>query len=329
MNRNPSFASMLAALLLAGILAAGCAAPKVTLFPDAAEPLQEFTLSGEGTGKVLVVTVKGVIDDDPRRRLLRTEPSMVEEIVAQLRAAEKDEDIRAVLFKIDSPGGTATATDLLYHEIMTYKERTGASVIAAIMNVGASGGYYLALAADRIFAHPTSITGSVGVVFLRPQVFGLMDKIGVGVAVSKSGKNKDIGSPFRPATEEEEAIFQDLTDRMARRFMDRVRTRRTMTGAALADAATARIYSAEEAKALGMIDEIGYLSDALAAAKKIAGLEEDARVVVYRRTEYANDTIYNPATGSGAGPDMPRLDLGLLPTAAGFYYLWPMAAPGQ
>jgi protease-4 len=212
---------------------------------------------------------------------------------------------------------------------MTYKERTGASVIAAIMNVGASGGYYLALAADRIFAHPTSITGSVGVVFLRPQVFGLMDKIGVGVAVSKSGKNKDIGSPFRPATEEEEAIFQDLTDRMARRFMDRVRTRRTMTGAALADAATARIYSAEEAKALGMIDEIGYLSDALAAAKKIAGLEEDARVVVYRRTEYANDTIYNPATGSGAGPDMPRLDLGLLPTAAGFYYLWPMAAPGQ
>ncbi|MGD8367223.1 MAG: signal peptide peptidase SppA [Desulfobacterales bacterium] len=329
MNRNSSLPSMMAALLLAGILTAGCAAPKVTLFSDAAEPLKEFTLSGKGTGKVLVITVKGIIDDNPRRRLLRTEPSMVEEVAAQLKTAEKDKDIRAVLFKIDSPGGTATATDLLYHEITGYQQRTGAKVIASIMNVGASGGYYLALPADRIFAHPTSITGSVGVVFLRPQLFGLMDKIGVGVAVSKSGKNKDIGSPFRPATEEEDAIFQDLTDRLAERFIDRVRAHRSISGPALTDVATARIYIAEEARALGLVDEVGYLSDAVAAAKKMAGLAEDARVVVYRRTAYANDTIYNPATGPGAGPEMPRLDLGLLPVQAGFYYLWPMAAPGQ
>jgi protease-4 len=329
MNRNSSLPSMMAALLLAGILTAGCAAPKVTLFSDAAEPLKEFTLSGKGTGKVLVITVKGIIDDNPRRRLLRTEPSMVEEVAAQLKTAEKDKDIRAVLFKIDSPGGTATATDLLYHEITGYQQRTGAKVIASIMNVGASGGYYLALPADRIFAHPTSITGSVGVVFLRPQLFGLMDKIGVGVAVSKSGKNKDIGSPFRPATEEEDAIFQDLTDRLAERFIDRVRAHRSISGPALTDVATARIYIAEEARALGLVDEVGYLSDAVAAAKKMAGLAEDARVVVYRRTAYANDTIYNPATGPGAGPEMPRLGLGLLPVQAGFYYLWPMAAPGQ
>lgn len=317
---------MLAALMLAGALAAGCAAPKVALFPDTAEPLQEFTLSGEGTQKVLVVTVKGGIDDDPERRLLRTEPSMVEEIMSQLKTAEEDENVRAVLFKIDSPGGTATAADLLYHEIAAYKERTGVKVVASILNVGASGGYYIALPADRIFAHPTSIVGSVGVVFMRPQLYGLMDKIGVGVAVSKSGRNKDIGSPFRPATEEEEAIFRELIDGLAERFIDRVRAHRTLSEANLAEIATARIYIAKDAKSLGLVDEVGYLSDAVAEAKKIAGLPEDARVVVYRRTEYANDTIYNPAT-AGGGAKLPRLSLESVGLRTGFYYLWPYAVP--
>ena len=315
--------------LAALFLVVGCAAPSLTLFPDAADPLKEFTLSGTGEKKVLVVSIKGVIDDNPRRRLLRTEPSMVEEIAAQLKAAEEDEDIRAVLLKIDSPGGTATASDLLYHEISAFKDRTGAAVVASIMDVGASGGYYVALPADRILAHPTSITGSVGVVFMHPQLFALMDKIGVGIAVSKSGRNKDIGSPFRPATEEEEGILQSLTDQLARRFFDRVRAHRDVSDADLADIASARIYIAEDALRRGLVDEIGYLSDAVAAAKKVAGLADDARVVVYRRAEYANDTIYNPATGAGTGPDMPRLDLGALGFRAGFYYLWPMAVPGQ
>lgn len=328
MDRSPSFRFLLAAVV-AGSLTLGCAAPRITLLPDGAEPLKEFALSGSGTQKVLVVSIKGVIDDNPKRRLLRSRPSVVEEVVSQLKAAEKDKNVRAVLFKIDSPGGTATAADLLYHEISAFRARTGDTVVAAIMNVGASGGYYTALAADRIFAHPTSITGSVGVVFLRPQLYGLMDKIGVGMAVQKSGRNKDMGSPFRPATEEEKRILQDLTDRLADRFIGLVRTRRKLSASALTEVATARIYLAEEAKSLGLIDEIGYLSDAVAAAKKMAGLAKDAKVVVYRRTEYANDTIYNPATGAAGGPEMPRLDLGLIPDQAGFYYLWQSVVPGQ
>jgi protease-4 len=328
MNRIRFFPATLAALIAGVLLTMGCAAPSVTLFPDAAEPLKEFTLTGTGDEKILVVSIRGIIDDDPKRRLLRTEPSMVEEIVSQLQAAEEDEKIRAVLFKIDSPGGTATASDLLYHEISNFKKRTGAAVVASIMNVGASGGYYVALPADRIFAHPTSITGSVGVVFLRPQVFALMDKIGVGVAVSKSGRNKDIGSPFRPETEEETAIFQELTDHLARQFIDRLRAHRRISDSDLADIKTARIYTAEGAKEKGLVDEIGYLNDAVTAAKSLAGLAEDARVVVYRRTEYGNDNIYNPATGAGGGPDMPRLDLGALGLQTGFYYLWPSAVPG-
>jgi protease-4 len=321
------------AALLSAVLAFGCAAPKFTLFPSAADPLREYALSGTGDGKVLVISVNGIIDDEPRRRLVRTEPSVVEEVVSQLRRAEEDDGVRAVLLKIDSPGGTATAADLLYHEIAAYKEKTGAAVVAAMMNVAASGGYYIALPADRIFAHPTSITGSVGVVFIRPKLTGLMDKIGVSVAVSKSGRNKDMGSPFRPETEEEEQILQDLTDRLARRFVERVAAHRPVQDRGLAEIASARIFIAEDARALGLVDEIGYLSDALDAARALGGLEEDAKVVVYRRSAYADDTIYNPATTGHVGPDAPRLDLSLFGAPAevrsGFYYLWTPALNGR
>jgi len=308
---------------------AGCAAPEITLFPDGSDPLQEFTLSGEKEGKVLVIPVQGIIHDMPRRGFLRTDPSMVQEVVSQLKKAEEDEDIGAVLLSINSPGGTATATDLLYHEIMTYKKRTGVKVVAAMMNVAASGGYYVALSGDVIFAHPTTITGSVGVVFLRPQVEGLMKKIGVDVEVNKSGENKDMGSPFRPATEEEKRILQDLTEALGEDFITKVKKHRPMSSKAINDMATARIYIAADARKLGMVDKIGYLSDAIATAKKMAGLPEDAQVIVYRRTEFANDNIYNPVTTQAVGAGSPLLDTGMFGQLAnmqpGFYYLWPSA----
>ena len=317
------------AALLAAVLLVGCAAPEITLFPDGSDPLEEFTLSGRDAGKVLVIPVQGIINDMPKRGFLRTDPSMVQEVVSQLKKAEEDDEIQAVLLTINSPGGTATATDLLYHEISAYKQRTGVKVVAAMMNVAASGGYYVALPADVIFAHPTSITGSVGVVFLRPKVVGLMKKIGVDVEVNKSGENKDMGSPFRAATEEEERILQGLTDTLGEDFVGKVRQHRTMSPQAIDDMATARIYIAADAMDLGMVDKIGYLSDAIATAKKMSGLSEDARVIVYRRTEFANDTIYNPVTTQAAGPGSPLVDTGMFGQLAnlqpGFYYLWPSA----
>lgn len=315
--------------LLMAIVLVGCATPEITLFPDGSDPLEEFTLSGKKAGKVLVIPVQGIISDMPKRGFLRTDPSMVQEVVSQLKKAEQDEEIRAVLLTINSPGGTATATDLLYHEITTYKNRTGVKVVAAMMNVAASGGYYISLPADVIFAHPTTITGSVGVVFIRPKLVGLLDKIGVDVEVNTSGKNKDMGSPFRAATEEEERILQGLTDTLGEDFVRKVRKHRTMSAPAIDDMATARIYIAEDARKLGMVDKIGYLSDAIATAKKMAGLTEDARVIVYRRTEYANDNIYNPVTTQAAGAGSPLVDTGMFGQLAniqpGFYYLWPTA----
>jgi protease-4 len=305
---------------------AGCASPRIKLFPSQADPLQEYTLEGKAPEKILLLPIRGVISDNPRQELLRTQPSTVQEAVSHLRKAEKDPLVKAVVLQLDSPGGSVTASDVLYNEIRLFKERTGRKVVAVMMDVAASGGYYVALAADLILAHPTTVTGSVGVVFLRPKVAGLMEKVGVGVEVSKSGKDKDIGSPFRATTPEEERIFQAMTDRLAKRFLDLVRANRRLEPAQLAAVSTARVYLAEEAVNLNLVDRIGYMPDAVAEAKTLVGLKDDARVMVYRRVEYPDDNIYNPVTSYEGGRPAVLFDTGLsalFPALApGFYYLW-------
>ena len=317
-------------LAVTALLVSGCAAPRIKLFPDATDPLREFTLQGTEKGKVLVISIRGIISDAPSKGFPRARPSMVQEIVSQLRLAEKDEEVRAVLLKIDSAGGSTTASDLLYHEIMAFKKRTGARVVVAMMDVAASGGYYVSLSADFILAHPTTVTGSIGVIFMQPKVTGLMGKIGLNMEVSKFGKNKDMGSPFRQTTEEEQKILQGLTDELGGRFVSLVAKHRKIDQRTLADISTARVYLAREALQLGLVDKIGYLSDALLQAKKLSGLPKDAKVVVYRRTEYPDDNLYNTSTTQYSGRGLSLIDLGLPDSITflrtGFYYLWSPAA---
>jgi protease-4 len=306
--------------------AIGCTTPRIKLFPSQADPLQEFTLEGKASEKILLLPIRGIISDHPQEGLLRTRPSTVQEAVSHLRKAEKDPLVKAVVLQLDSPGGSVTASDVLYNEIRLFKERTGRTVVAVMMDIAASGAYYIALPADVILAHPTTVTGSVGVIFVRPKVEGLMEKIGVGIEVSKSGKNKDIGSPFRATTPEEERIFQAMTDQLATRFLDLVRTHRQLGTAQLDAVASARVYLAQEALNLKLVDRIGYMPDAVAEARKQAGLPKEAKVMVYRRMEYPDDNIYNPNTSYEGNRPVALFDTGLsglvpkLP--AGFYYLW-------
>lgn len=315
-------------IIMSLVLAAGCSLPKVTLFGDKAEPLKEYILQGKGEGKVLVLSVDGTISTQPDKKLLRSRPSMVQQIVAYLKHAEQDPEIKALLLKVNTPGGTVTASDILYHEINAYKQRTGVKVIVAMMNVAASGGYYISLPADYIMAHPTTITGSIGVIFLRPGVSGLMEKVGVSVAVNKSGTLKDMGSPYRAPTEEEVALFQELTDDMATRFINLVMKHRNLTPEQRKEITTARVFMAEQAKTLGLVDQIGYLDDAVTKAKELAGLDADARVIAYRRYKVEEDTIYNPAIQYEGGDLESALPL-LAPLnamgEADFYYIWPAA----
>jgi protease-4 len=273
--------------------------------------------------------MRGIISNAPRKGFIRTKPSMVQEVVSQLRLAEKDDNVEAVILKIDSPGGSVTASDILYNEIAGYKNRTKAKVVVAMMGVAASGAYYIALPADYIQAHPTTITGSIGVIFARPKVSGLMQKIGVDVEVNKSGADKDMGSPFRPTSTAEKKIFQELTDKLGDRFVNLVISHRNLEPEAVAQISTARVYLANEALVLGLVDQIGYLENAVDRAKKLAGLDEDARVIVYRRTEYPDDNIYNTSTryDGHAKASLISMELpgSLNHIQTGFYYLWPAA----
>ena len=316
---------LILALLLWTAVTPGCS-PKIQLFSDAGDPLAEYTLEGRGRTKVLVIPVRGVLSDAPDKGWVRTRPSVVAQVVSQLRKAEKDDQIRAVVLKIDSPGGAVTAADLLYHEITRFKARTGAKVVAAMMNVAASGAYYISLPADHILAHPTTVTGSVGVIFLQTEITGFMDKIGIDVDVYKTGKNKDMGAFFRKPTDEERRIMAGLVGRLGDRFFTLVRQHRPIPAEAFEKIATARIFLAEEALAMGMIDEIGYLDDAVSKARSLARLPSDARIVVYRRTEFPDDTIYNSIGAHPGGGRPTSLIQAALPGLGhldtGFYYLW-------
>lgn len=314
---------------LLAIVLPGCGGIHVNLLSDRTKPLKEQVLEGRGAGKVLVIPVYGTISDAPRKGLLTKEPSLVEEVVAQLRMAERDPEVKAVVLKISSPGGGATASDFIYQELLAFKEIRKAKVFVMMMSLAASGGYYISLPADMIWANATTVTGSVGVIFLRPDLTGLMDKIGLGVEVNKSGRNKDMGAPWRAVTAEEKEIFKGLSDKMGARFLSLVAQHRNLNAEQLAEVGSARVYLAEEALALKLIDRIGYLSEALAEAKKQAGLPENAKVIAYRRTPAQDMNIYS-LTGEEAGGgkaaliDMPFSELATA-LQPGFYYLW---APG-
>jgi len=319
-----TYSLILSTLLV--LLFNSCAAPRISLFTDDTTPLKEFTLQGKGKGKILVIPIKGEISSSTSKGLIFTKPSMIQEVISQLKLAEKDSEIKAVILKIDSPGGTVTASDILYHEIAAFKNRTGVKLVVVMMDVAASGGYYIALPADFILAHPTTITGSIGVIFMQPKVNNLMEKIGVGLDINKSGKNKDMGSPFRNTTDEERKIFQNLTDELGKRFINLVSIHRKLDKNRLAEISIARIYLAPKALELGLIDKIGYLEDAISKTRKLAGLSQDARIVIYRRTEYPNDNLYNTSVDRQGGQGLALIDLNLpgsmTPLNTGFYYIW-------
>jgi protease-4 len=317
----------LTAIVVSTIALTGCSLPQINLFPKAG-PLKEVVLEGTGEKKVLVLSINGAINDQPKEKLLRTRPAMVQEFVSHLRLAEKDPLIKAVLLKVNSPGGPVTASDILYHEISSFKERTGKKLVVSMMSVAASGGYYLSLPADWIMAHPTTVTGSVGVIFMRPGISGFMERFGFAMNVSKSGAHKDMGSPFKTPNEEDAALFQELTDQMAKRFHRLVQKHRMLTPEQMEQVATARIFLAPDAKEVGLVDEIGYLKDALAKAKSMAGLAVDAKVITFRRYDSKEDNIYNPAMQSrdgGATDGIPSLTEFAGMPEAGFYYMWPSA----
>jgi len=313
---------------------AGCGPTSFLITPvSVKQPLTEEVVLREGpwaTKKVVLLDVDGVLQNTRASSLLGAAGENPVSLFAEkLDQAARDKDVHAVVLRINSPGGGVTATDLMYTELRNFREKSGKPIVAALLDVAASGGYYLACAADRIYAQPTSVTGSIGVIMLTPDISGTMTKIGMKMNVIKSGPLKDMGSLFREMSAADQAAFQSLIDGMYARFLDVVgRARSRLSPDQVRTLADGRVYLAAEAKERGLIDEIGTLRDALTAAKQAAGLADTkVKVVQYGRPLAYRPNVYAQADGPAAPVNVVNVQLPdwLRSPAPQLMYLW---APG-
>ena len=307
----------------------GCINVDIPLLQPVGE-LHERTIEGEGKSKILLMDISGFISEKERSSGFKERPSMVAEVKESLQKAEKDEDIVGVILRINSPGGTVTASDLILHELLAFKAQRKIPLYACITGIGTSGGYYIATAADEISAHPTAITGSIGVLVMQFNVDGLMSKIGVTEKTVKSGALKDILSPFRPSTPEEEKIIQGIINSLYQRFMDVVLARPggSLTKKELEKLADGRIFTAEQAAAARLIDRVCYLDETVAGMKKKLNLRE-AKIIAYYTSGSYRGTIYSgPMLGAPPVVNLININVDGMELLSGteFLYLWEQGA---
>tara|TARA_B110000116_G_scaffold265060_1_gene273678 strand:- start:425 stop:1393 length:969 start_codon:yes stop_codon:yes gene_type:complete len=290
------------------------------------ESFEEIVVEeGSAVEKILLIDIDGPISNRPKKTLVgfRSDTGMVDRIREILKKAEKDKNIKGILLRVNSPGGTVTSSDIIYHEIKSFKERFKVKVYVSVIDVAASGGYYVALAGDSIMVHPTSLVGSIGVLALKLNLESLMDKVGVEWEVVKSSKKKDFMSPFRPLTKEERVLFQETIDRYYDRFVDLVVLNRDGLDVkevrALADG---RVYNARQALNNHLVDSIGYLKDLVELAKKELD-QPDLKVVTYSRPREYKSNYYS-SMGSTPKINLINLDLGFdwNQISPQFLFLW-------
>ncbi len=318
----PEFIKHMLVLLLAVFLSSACAT--IQLGPSLG-PLEETVLDGEGPGKILLIDIQGIISNQKDHTFTgaTTALGMVEGIREIIAKADKDEDIKALLIKINSPGGTVTASDIILHELLLYKKKHVIPIYVQIMDLAASGGYYIALAGDEIIAHPTSLIGSIGVIAFKVNLENLMEKIGVDWEIVKSGDKKDFMSPFRSFTDEERELFQKTIDNFHNRFISIIaENRRKLNFEEVKSLADGQIFDSKQAMVLNLIDRIGYISDTVEGIK--LGLENpDLQIITYQREGDYKSNLYS------FHPQPPvfnliNLNLGLEKSALSpyFLYLW-------
>jgi len=321
-KKNRLLCGLLIAVLVCSILGSGCAT--INLGPSLGS-LEEVTIEGEGPEKILLVNVDGVINNKKDRTLsgstLRL--GMVEDIRSIVDKAEKDDNIKALLIKINSPGGTVTASDIIFHLLKTYKEKSKVRIYIQVMDLAASGGYYIALAGDEIIAHPTSLIGSIGVIALKVNLQGFMSKVGVSWEIVKSGDKKDFMSPFRAFTKEERELFQGAIDRLHNRFVTLIaKNRSSLDISEVRSLADGRVFDAEEAKGLHLIDHIGYVTGTLDRIKSDLN-NSSLKLVTYHRNDDFQGNIYSQFQ-KPTSFNLINLDLGFNPNLLSpyFMYIW-------
>ena len=325
-------------LIVAACLAGGCGQNLGYIIKPVSvnEELKETVVSRDPglfvPDKVIVVDVDGLLMNVRGEGLFGPRDNPVSLFVEKLDKAQKDPDVRAVVLRINSPGGGVTASDLMYRRLMEFKkERKNVPVVAMIEDVGASGAYYLACGADSILVAPTSVTGSIGVIVQTFSLSGTMAKLGITAKAITSGPMKDMGSPFKPLDEADQKVFQAMVSEFYARFVNVVAAGRPSLSRdrvkALADG---RIYTGEQAVSNGLADSMGDMKDAVALAKKRSGVKA-AKVILYDRPWGYKANVYSGAPVGGMQINLLNLSAAeaMMWLQPQFLYLWTGGAAGS
>lgn len=238
-------------------------------------------MDGFSGGKIAVVRIEGSITGSSGLGILGGGTSATD-IAKQIKRAGEDPSVKAIVLRINSPGGSAAASQEIYQEVLKSREN-GKVVVASMGDSATSGGYYVACAADKIVANPGTITGSIGVIFSQLQYSELMEKYGIEANIIKSGKYKDIGSPFRNMTEEDRQILQNMVDDIYNQFINAVVEGRDMNRSKVLELADGRIFTGRQAEEKGLVDELGNYHDSIQIAANMSGVDKP-QIVEYGRT---------------------------------------------
>jgi len=244
---------------------------------------------GSGGGlfdnRIALIKIEGVIIDST-------------ETIEELRRYKDNSGIKAIILRINSPGGGVVPSQEIYEEVKKIREEGKKKVVVSMGTVAASGGYYIASASNRIVANPGTLTGSIGVIMELANVEGLFKKIGVESVVIKSGRNKDVGSPFRQMLPEERATLQRLMDDVHTQFIQAVAAGRGLAEDRVRVLADGSVFTGREAKELGLVDEIGNFQDTVRITADIVGIEGEPRIVESRKRGSFLDLLRNEFLGS-------------------------------
>ena len=247
---------------------------------------------GAGTTKVVRIWFSGILTRELEGGWLGS-VDPVEDCLRQIRAARQDDEVAAILFEVDSPGGDVTAADEIHRELTLFKEsRADRRIVVLVHDLAASGGYYVSVPADRIIAQPTALIGSIGVILQTLNVQGLSEKIGVTDTTIKSGKNKDLLNPFHPVDPEQVALLQESIDAMFARFVDLVADGRGLKKSTVKPLADGRVFTADEALKHKLIDGIGYWEEAFDTTAKLLGAD-DLYVITYKTKQSFFEMLFS------------------------------------
>ncbi|MCM1981395.1 signal peptide peptidase SppA [Lyngbya confervoides] len=247
-----------------------------TLIPR--RPLTSAPASGP---EIALIKISGPIAEGAEGGIFQSGDTGSTRIVKAIRQARQDK-AKAILLQINSPGGTASASLAIHRELMRTRQTSQTKVVALLGDVAASGGYYVATAAEHIVANPDTLTGSIGVIIRTQNVASLLDKVGIESGNFKSGEFKDILSPYRPSTPAEKQILQTLVDESYQQFLEAIATGREMPLDKIKPYADGRIFSGSQALAANLVDSLGNYYDAIDVVRELAGIKaENPKVDLY------------------------------------------------